>query len=131
ASARASVVTAQNAVELAKVDLIQTLQLNPRGTYEFQPPAMRDTAAGGTQFDLDSLLDRAFAQRPDLGAVASRVEAAQQDVKAASASKWPTLSLTGGYNSGVSSATDASFLDQLNQRRGGSLGIGISIPLFD
>jgi outer membrane protein len=31
----------------------------------------------------------------------------------------------------VSSANDASFLDQLNQRRGGSVGIGISIPLFD
>jgi outer membrane protein len=41
------------------------------------------------------------------------------------------ISLTGGYNSGVSSAADASFLDQLNQRRGGSIGIGISIPIFD
>ena len=131
ASARASVVTAQNAVELAKVDLIQTLQLDPRGSYQFQPPALPDTAALGANFNLDSLLDRAFAQRPDLGADASRVQAAQQDAKAASASKWPTISLTGGYNSGVSSAADASFLNQLDQRRGGSIGIGISIPIFD
>ena len=131
ASARAAVVTAQNNVELAKVDLIQTLQLDPRGNYEFQPPALPDTVAVTAHFDLDSLLDRAFAQRPDLGANASRVEAAQQDVKAATASKWPTISLTGGYNSGVSSAAEASFLNQLNQRRGGSIGIGISIPLFD
>lgn len=130
ASARAAVVTAQNNVELAKVDLIQTLQLDPRGTYEFRAPALPDTVAA-SHFDLDSLLDRAFAQRPDLGANASRVEAAEQDVKAANASKWPTVSLTGGYNSGVSSAADASFLDQLNQRRGGSIGIGLSIPLFD
>jgi outer membrane protein len=131
ASARAAVVTAQNNVELAKVDLIQTLQLDPRGNYEFQAPALPDTIAATAHFDLDSLLDRAFAQRPDLGANASRVEAAQQDVKAANASRWPTISLTGGYNSGVSSAAEASFLDQLNQRRGGSIGIGISIPLFD
>jgi outer membrane protein len=131
ASARAAVVTAQNNVELAKVDLIQTLQLDPRGNYEFQAPALPDTVAATAHFDLDSLLDRAFAQRPDLGANASRVQAAQQDVKAANASRWPTISLTGGYNSGVSSAAEASFLDQLNQRRGGSLGIGISIPLFD
>jgi outer membrane protein len=131
ASARASVVTAQNAVELAKVDLIQTLQLDPRGTYQFEAPALPDTTATSTHFNLDSLLDRAFAQRPDLSADASRVQAAQQDAKAAAASKWPTISLTGGYNSGVSSAGDASFLDQLNQRRGGSIGIGISIPIFD
>ncbi len=96
ASARAAVVTAQNNVELAKVDLIQTLQLDPRGPYEFQAPSQPDTVAAAAHFDLDSLLDRAFAQRPDLGANASRVEAAQQDVKAASASKWPTISLTGG-----------------------------------
>jgi len=101
ASARASVVTTQNAVELAKVDLIQTLQLDPRGSYQFQPPALADTAAVNAKFNLDSLLDRAFAQRPDLGADASRVQAAQQDVKAASASRWPTISLTGGYNIGV------------------------------
>ena len=131
ASARAAVVTARNNVELAKVDLIQTLQLDPRGTYDFQPPAPPDTATASAHFDLDSLLDRAFAQRPDLGAVASRVDAAQQDVKAANASKWPTISLTGGYNSGISSAAEASFLDQLNQRRGGSIGIGVSIPIFD
>jgi outer membrane protein len=130
ASARAAVVTTQNAVELAKVDLIQTLQLDPRGTYEFQAPPMADSTSNA-QFDLDSLLNRAFAQRPDLSAEASRVEAAQQDVKAANASKWPTIALTGGYNSGVSSAADAAFLDQLNQRRGGSIGIGISIPIFD
>src|SRR3954471_19496359 len=131
ASSRAAVVTAQNNVELAKVDLIQTLQLDPRGTYDFQAPALPDTVAGAAHFDLDLLLDRAFAQRPDLGAEALRVEAAQQDVKAANASRWPTISLTGGYNSGVSSAADASFLDQLNQRRGGSIGVGLSIPIFD
>jgi outer membrane protein len=131
ASARAAVVTTQNAVELAKVDVIQTLQLDPRGNYDFQTPALPDTAATNVSFDLDSLLDRAFAQRPDLAADASRVNAAQQDIKAANASRYPTISLTGGYNSGVTSANDAAFLDQLNQRRGGSIGIGISIPIFD
>jgi outer membrane protein len=130
ASAQAAVVTAQNAVELAKVDLIQTLQLDPRGTYDFQAPTIADTSTT-KQFDLDSLLDRAFAQRPDLEAQTARLDAAKQDVKAASASKWPTISLTGGYNSGVSSASDIGFLDQLNQRRGGSIAIGVSIPLFD
>jgi outer membrane protein len=131
AAAQAAVVTTHNAVELAKVDLIQTLQLEPRGTYDFRAPVIPDDAGAGKQFNLDSLLDRAFAQRPDLDAQTSRVEAAQQDVKAAGASKWPTISLTGGYNSGVSSASEAAFLDQLNQRRGGSIGIGISLPLFD
>jgi outer membrane protein len=52
-------------------------------------------------------------------------------VKAARAGWWPTVSLTAGYSSAYSSATDLSFADQLDQRRGGSVGIGVSIPLFD
>ena len=130
ASTKASVVDAQSAVELAKVDLIQTLQLDPRGTYEFAPPTV--SAASSVQsYDLDSLLAKAFTNRLDLSASAARVEAAQQDVKAANASKLPTVSLSAGYNSSFNSATDLSFADQINQRRGGSVGLSVSIPIFD
>lgn len=130
ASARSAVVSTRNGLELAKVDLMQTLQLDPRATYEFQPPTIPDSLTT-RQFVLDDLLARAYATRADLDAEESRVNAAQQDVRAANASRWPTVSLSAGYNSGVSSASDASFLDQLNQRRGGSIGIGLSIPIFD
>jgi outer membrane protein len=82
-------------------------------------------------FHLDSLLDRAFATRADLSAEQSRVAAAAQATRAAAASRLPTVSLTAGYNTTYNSATDAAFSDQLNQRRGGSIGIGVSIPIFD
>jgi outer membrane protein len=130
AAARASVVETQRALELAKVDLIQTLQLDPAGTYEFVAPSV-NAAATSRQYDLDSLLARAYAQRVDIDADEARVGAADQEVKAAEASKWPTISLSLGYNTAFSSASDLSVADQLNQRRGGSIGIGVSIPLFD
>jgi outer membrane protein len=52
-------------------------------------------------------------------------------VKAAKGSRYPALSLSAGYNSAYNSATDLAFADQLNQRRGGSVSLGVSIPLFD
>ena len=134
ASARASVVEAERSVELAKVDLIQTLQLDPRGSYDFVAPvvaSVADSAVGAREFQLDSLLARAFAGRVDLDAQTTRVSAAEQGVKAAAASRWPTMSLTAGYSSAFNSATELGFVDQLDQRRGGSIGIGVSIPLFD
>ncbi|MDQ3949243.1 MAG: TolC family protein [Gemmatimonadota bacterium] len=131
AAARASVVETQRALELAKVDLIQTLQLDPAGTYEFVAPVVSDAAAAGRQYHLDSLVARAYARRADIDADEARVGAAEQEVKAAQASKWPTISLSLGYNTAYSSASDLSVADQLNQRRGGSIGIGVSIPLFD
>ena len=82
-------------------------------------------------FGLDSLLSRAYANRADLASATSRVAAASQGVKAATGGRWPTVSLSAGYSSSYNSAGDLSLGDQLDQRRGGSIAIGIAIPLFD
>ena len=130
ASAKLAVAQASSAVELAKVDLIQALQLDPAGTYNFVAPTVSaaDTSAA---FNLDSLLAKAYANRADLGAQESRVDAANQSVKAAAAERLPTISVSGGYNSAYNSAIDPGILSQLGQRQGGSVGIGVSIPIFD
>jgi outer membrane protein len=131
ASARSSVVSADHAVELGKIGLIQTLQLDPRATYDFASPAMPAGPRTTQSFQLDSLLDRAFASRADLVAEQDRVDAAAQGTKAATASRLPTVSLSAGYNTAYNSTNDVALSDQLNQRRGGSLSIGVSIPIFD
>ena len=130
ASAQLAVAQAQRAVDLAKVDIIQTLQLEPSGSYDFVAPAATDVAMDKT-YNLDSLVALAYTNRADLAAQSARVEAAGQDVKAAAASKLPMISLTGSYSTAYSSATDLSIANQLDQRRGGGIGIGISIPIFD
>jgi outer membrane protein len=129
AAARSTVVSAGRDVELGKIGLMQTLQLDPRGTYQFATPVVATDNASPIQ--LDSLLDRAFARRADLAAEQSRVSAASQAVKGAAGARLPTVSLSVGYNTAYSSATDLGLADQLNQRRGGSIGIGVSLPLFD
>ncbi|HXD48899.1 MAG TPA: TolC family protein [Gemmatimonadaceae bacterium] len=130
ASAQLAVTQANTNVELAKVDLIQALQLDPAGTYDFVAPKVAVTDTSRT-YSLDSLMATAYASRADLGAEAARVDASQQSVKAAAASKLPSISVTGSYSSAYSSAADLGIADQLNQRRGGSIGLGISIPIFD
>lgn len=131
AAARTAVVNANRAYELSKVDLMQTLQLDPRGTYSFVPPALDTTRRAAVAFDLDSLLTRALDKRSDLDAQQALVSAASQNVRAAKGSRYPTLSLSAGYNTAFNSATSLGFVDQLDQRRGGSIGIGLSIPIFD
>jgi outer membrane protein len=106
ASARLAVAQASRAVELAKVDLIQALQLNPASTYNFLAPLVSD-ADTSRSYNLDQLMTRAYANRADLTAERSRLDAASQDVKAAAATKLPTISVTGGYSSAFSSAVAA------------------------
>jgi outer membrane protein len=92
---------------------------------------VNEAAAAAKNYSLDSLVTRALATRVDVRAQSARADAAKQDVKAAQASRWPTVSLTGGYSTAYSSANTLAFADQLGQRRGGSVGVGVSIPLFD
>ncbi len=129
ASAKLAVTQATNAIELAKVDLIQTLQLDPLASYDFVPST--PTAAASTSTNLDALIAQAWQNRADLDAQNARVAAAQQDVKAAASSKLPTVSVGASYSTGYSSAADAAFTNQLNQRQGGGLSIGVSFPIFD
>lgn len=131
ASARLALVDAERTAELAKVDLMQTLQLDPAGNYEFESPADTTTAAAADTFQLNDLLARATTQRIDLEAEKARVDAAQQAVRIAKSNRWPTVSLSAGYSSAYNSASDFTFSEQLDQRRGGSIGLGVSVPLFD
>jgi len=132
ASARYAVVTAERAVGLAEVDLVQALQLDPGGTYDFQAPEVDvGQAAGAAQQELQALLERAWTLRSDYAAQEARRSAAEQGVKVSSSSRWPTVSLSAGYSSAYSSLGLADFTSQLDQRRTGQISLGVSVPLFD
>lgn len=131
ANARLLLVEAERGRELAELSLVGVLQLDPFGSYDFQAPAMGEGSAAPTLGETGSLIQRALEQRVDLEAGEARLLAAEQGVRAAGASRWPTVSLSGGYNSGYNSSAQPGFMDQLNQRQGGSVGLSLSLPVFD
>ncbi len=133
ASAKAALVEAQHARALADLALVEVLQLDPSREYAFAAPPSDSADAGVTEAsgDVAGLVERALANRPDLAATEAQQAAARQGVRAASASWWPTVSLSAGYSTGASSISTLSVADQLDQRRGGSISLGVSIPIFD
>ena len=131
ANSQLGVVQARRALELARMALIRTLHLDPLQEYRFEQPALGDTTGAAAAVDVAALAARALASRPDLSAAQTRVAAAQQQMRIASASRWPSVSLSMGYNSSFNTANDDPFFDQLDARRGGSFGLGFSLPVFD
>jgi outer membrane protein len=130
ASTRLALVNAQRATEVAKVNLIQELVLDPRLDYTFATPT--DTATGPLpRFNLDSLISVAFQQRVDLRAQTLRVQAAQTEIKIAEGGRLPQVTGSAGYGTGYNSSSDGGFATQLNQRRGGSVGVSVSVPILD
>jgi outer membrane protein len=129
ASARLAVVQGERAAQLAEVDLMETLQLDPAGAYQFEAApgdaSVQDAPA------LEAMLASAYAQRADLKAEERRVAAAEQGMTIARSGRWPTVALTAGYGTSYTSASDFGIGDQFDQRRGGSVSLGFTIPLFD
>jgi outer membrane protein len=131
ASSRLTVVQTQRSLQLARMGLVRTLHLDPLQDYTFEIPALSDTAATLAAVDLPRLSERALAQRADVSAAETRVSVAEQQLRIAAATRYPSLNLQVGYNSGFSSASPDGFLNQLNSRRGGSIGLGVTLPVFD
>jgi outer membrane protein len=131
AAARVAVVQAENAVESAQTDLVDTLLLDPSAVYDFHSPAdLNDTASFAVP-EVSVLMNTALARRADIKAAEARLDAAEQGVGVARAGWWPTLSLQGTYGSAFSNASDAPFNDQIRDQRGGAVTLGLTIPLFE
>lgn len=130
AAARSTQVAAERTRELAEVELMQALRLDAAGEYEFVAPALTDPDRA-VELDVNTLVERAYSRRADLAAQATRAAAAQQDVRAARASRLPSVSLSAGYGANYSSAADLGFADQLDASQGGSVSLSISLPVFD
>jgi outer membrane protein len=129
AAARSTLVEAERAQALADVELVQALRLDPAGTYDFVAPAVG--TAEPTTPDVAGLVAQALARRPDLAALGRLEDAAEQGIRAAQATRLPTVSLSAGYGTSYASGTELGLSDQLDASRGGSLSVGISVPLFD
>lgn len=130
ASARLAVVQAERSSELARIEVIRTLRLDPRGNYEFVAPVITDPQQLTIE-PLEVLIGRALETRADIRAGEARLEAFRQDIRVARSTRWPTVSLSAGFGSSFSNDSAAGWTDQLDDERGGSIGLGVSIPIFD
>jgi outer membrane protein len=131
ASARLGVATARRATELAKVDLIQELVLDPRGDYVFEVPAAQSDTSRRPIVNLDSLMDVALMRRVDIQAELLRVQAAQREIMVAEGLRLPVVTGSAGYGTSFNTASSDNIAVQLDQRRGGSIGVGVSLPILD
>ncbi|PEN07986.1 transporter [Longimonas halophila] len=138
AQAEQQLLQAQREVEVNNTRLIQTLQLDPFGTYTFEAPDVDPAALEMREYAISEMLDNAFDRRVDLRAQEANVRASEAGVRIAQSNYWPSLSVNMGYGSNWSSTvgalpgnTDPSFFDVLDSRRGGNIGFSLSFPIFD
>ncbi|MBU1699553.1 MAG: TolC family protein [Candidatus Eisenbacteria bacterium] len=131
ASARLALVEAQRTLELSRVDLIQTLHLDPLAEIEFIIPPTGALEPGGEPQPYADLMETASHVRADLAAEVNYLAADKEQLTQAKADRWPTLSLSGSFSSRYSDSQTGGLFTQFDERQSAGLGLSLSYPLFN
>jgi len=136
ANAELSLLDAQRDIESTQNNLIQILQLDPFGIYSFSVPDLTERPLIPEDYDVEQLVRTAFERRLDLRAQETAIGVSEQGIRFARGGWMPRVSLSAGAGTSYSTAAFGpnpadSFGQQLADNRSQSLGINLSIPIFD
>lgn len=122
---------AQNAYELAILDLKQLMELNPEKEIEVVIPKIDNPSNIETKYSGYDVYSKAVQNYPDIKLASANAEAFKYGIKVAKGGLYPSLSFGGGLSTGYSSANPLSFSAQIYDNNFGQfVGFNLSIPIF-
>jgi outer membrane protein TolC len=148
-TARSGLVSAQGAVEIARLTLAGTLGLNPQNLGQ---PSTLPGEPDLPGENLEALLQRAYVSRSDLLRSQSQLRDAEENLASAQRDRLiPSAALSAGYSTGGSNAASVSAglnfktgtaslsgavpvvqgTGGATQPQGWNLGLSLSVPIFD
>ncbi len=105
ASARVSMVSAQNAVQMSAIRLQSEMGLTPRADFDVKEV---DSTPNIELLPLETYLADAIAARPDIVAAQASVGSAKADVRASKISLYPKPTISGEYQTGIAGLSGTS-----------------------
>jgi outer membrane protein len=132
ADAESRLLIARRDFEVDKFKLLQVMAVDPGIECTIVVPDVESITGGLAGFLPDDAAGEALARRADLAAQRLQVEAAKKQITASRAGYWPALSLSAGAGTSYRSPGSYDFNDQFyNNNLNGSIGLSLSIPIFD
>lgn len=126
-----SVVTSQATLQDYKLQLKQLLELDGEVEMDLYLPTLNDEDALAPLPSKADVFRAALSLRPEIESGKLNIEAADLDIKIARSGYIPSISLTAGIGSTNANGNDFTFTEQIKQNWNNSLGISVSIPIFD
>lgn len=134
------IINAQNTVDLAKVSLLQAMNVPINQAFEVEPITVPDPALNPYDASVQQVFDVASTNLPEIKGADLRVRSANLGVQVAKGGLYPTLSLNGNLNTIYSSAASIPTLNGSSQQTigfftdpttGTQLPINASVPNYD
>ena len=131
ASDKYQVVNAENVLSSSKLTLKQLLELGINEEFDVEFPEISDNKVSTVIPSLTEVYSVALIDLPQVKSSLLNVEASSLAVAVAKGSYYPTISLSAGVSTGMYSGTGVGFIDQLNNKLNESIGLSLSIPIFN
>lgn len=136
ATAKSSLVQAENALMISLLDIAQALELESVDGFDVVSPSSFENQATHTLPTQESTYDFALNHQPKMEAANIRLEKAYRDVKASKSSWYPSLNFFVGYSTGYYEyfsldRQNLPFGEQLDINGRTSVGLRLSVPIFN
>ncbi|MBO4906114.1 MAG: TolC family protein [Bacteroidaceae bacterium] len=131
AQAEYDVVNSQTQVASYKRQLKELLQLDINEPFDIAETELEDEAALNPVPDKTAIYEAALLTRPEIQAAQLQADAANLQLDIARRGYYPTIGLNAGVGDSHYSASDDSYGTQLKQNLNASIGLSVSVPIFD
>ncbi len=133
-----SVINAENQLALAKVTLMQLMEIPISDNFDVVVPAMEENAKALMQTNED-IYQKSLSVLPQIASAKLKTSASEMGLKVSEGAQWPRLSLGANTNSNYASSRKKGtnvnpegypFYQQLWDNIGQSFSLGLSIPIY-
>ena len=124
---------AHNDLRLALLNLSQALNRESAAGFDIVAPQLDSVALASLHVlgTADDVYAYATENRPHIKAERLRLESAENAVRIAKSALYPSLSLRGGYGTGIYSTQEAAFGTQFRKNSSEFVGVSMSVPIFN
>ncbi len=133
ANDRLSLTQARNERQLALLDLSQALNRESAAGFDIAEPRLDSVTLASLHGlgSAEAVYGIAVENRPHIRAEQLRLESTRNAIRTARSSLYPSLSLNGGYGTGIYSQDQNAFWSQFRNYSREYVGLTLSIPIFN
>lgn len=133
-----SVITAQNQLDMAKVTLMQLMEIPITDNFEVVVPVMDESLAGILQTNAE-IYQKSLSVQPQITSASLQTSSSEMALKIARGAHWPSLRLGANLNTNYASSRKQGtnvnpegypFFQQMWDNIGQSFSMGLSIPIY-
>lgn len=130
ASEKLTMANAESQLSIAKVNLMQLMELAVTSDFNIAHPNLGENINQNRIANVKSVYETSLSIKPQIKYAAINKDIAAIDEKIARAGYYPVLSASGGISSAFTSQTADHYFDQINNGIHPSVGLSLSIPIY-